>query len=309
MRKAKKVATEVRIGNLILKNPILTASGTFGYGLEFDDFLDLNSLGGIVLKGLSLKPRAGNPPPRTCETASGMLNAIGLENVGIDAFIRDKLPELRRYSCAIIANIFGETMDEYERVTGKLCDAGGISAIEVNVSCPNTQAGGMFFGVDPVLTGEVTRRVKHLSDLPVIVKLSPNVTDIRVTAKAAVDGGADALSLVNTFVGMAVDTKTKRPCLANRCGGLSGPAIKPLALWLVHQVVSSVDVPVIGMGGICTIEDVLEFLIVGARAVQIGTQSFIDPSTAEKLVRELSQYLASKGIDDVNSLIGSLKND
>ncbi len=306
MKKTKKAKTEVRIGPLKLKNPILTASGTFGYGLEFEQFLDLNMLGGIIVKGLSLRPRRGNPPPRTCETASGMLNAIGLENIGIDAFLADKLPRLRKYSCVIIANIFGETVGEYEEIARKLSNASGIEAIEVNISCPNTQAGGMFFGVDPALTSEVTSRVRRASDLPVIVKLSPNVTDVRVIARAAEDAGADAISLVNTFVGMSVDVPTRKPTLANTCGGLSGPAIKPLALWLVHQVVQSVKIPVIAMGGICTLHDVLEFLIIGAKAVQIGTYNFIDPAISEKIVRELEQYLSVHSIEDVNSLIGSL---
>ena len=236
-----------------------------------------------------------------------MLNAIGLANVGIDSFIKEQLPRLKKYSCAVIANIFGETFEEYEMLTKRLNDAGGISAIEVNISCPNTKAGGMFFGVDPLLTSDVTRRVKKASTIPVIVKLSPNVTDIRVIARAAEDAGADALSLVNTFVGMAVDVKSRRPCLANTCGGLSGPAIKPLALWLVHQVVNSVKIPVIGMGGIRSLGDVLEFLIIGAKAVQIGTSNFLDPSISEKLVRELEHYLAVNSIDDIHSIIGSLR--
>ncbi|MEW5807138.1 MAG: dihydroorotate dehydrogenase [Acidobacteriota bacterium] len=306
MKKKIKPRTEVHIGDLVLKNPILTASGTFGYGLEFEPFFDLDRLGGIVVKGLSLKPRYGNPPPRTCETASGMLNAVGLENIGVDAFIEEKLPLLKEYSCAIIANIFGEHVEEYEKITRRLCDAGGVSAIEVNVSCPNTDAGGMHFGIDPEITARVTRSVREASTVPVIVKLSPNVTDIKVIARAAEAAGADALSLVNTFVGMAVDACSRKPILANRCGGLSGPAIKPLALWLVYQVVNSVRIPVIGMGGISSIHDVLEFLIVGARAIQVGTANFIEPSISGRLVDELEKYLLDSGIPDVNSVIGSL---
>jgi dihydroorotate dehydrogenase (NAD+) catalytic subunit len=304
--KIKKPELSVSIAGLALKNPIMTASGTFGYGLEFQQFLDLNSLGAISVKGLSLRPRKGNPPPRTCETASGMLNAIGLENVGVDVFIKEKLPKLRKFSCAIIANIFGENPEEYVEISRRLCDSEGISALEINISCPNTQAGGMFFGIDPKLTAEVTEKVKKVSHCPVIVKLSPNVTDITVLAKAAENAGADALSLVNTFVGMSVDIQRRKPFLANMSGGLSGPAIKPLALWLVYQVVQAVSVPVIGMGGISTIEDVLEFLLVGAKAVQIGTANFIDPSVAEKLVRELEHYCEKEEIRDINNIIGSL---
>lgn len=304
--KKKRPEMGVQIGGLTLRNPIMTASGTFGYGLEFQPFLSLNSIGGIVVKGLSLHPRRGNPSPRTCETPAGMLNAIGLENVGVDAFIKEKLPELRKFSCAIIANIFGETPDDYVEISRHLCDSEGISALEINISCPNTQAGGMFFGIDPKLTAEVTEKVKKVSNIPVIVKLSPNVTDIKVIAKAAEMAGADALSLINTFVGMAVDIQKKKPRLANVSGGLSGPAIKPLALWLVYQVVQAVTVPVIGMGGISSLKDVLEFLIVGAKAVQIGTANFIDPSISEKLVHELEDYCRKEGISNINSIINSL---
>lgn len=304
--KIKKPNLSISIAGLALKNPIMTASGTFGYGLEFQSFLNLNSLGAISIKGLSLQPRTGNPPPRTCETVGGMLNAIGLENVGVETFIKEKLPELRKFSCAIIANIFGEKPEEYVQISRRLCDCEGISALEINVSCPNTQAGGMVFGKDPKLTAEVTQKVKKVSNIPVIVKLSPNVTDITVLAKASEEAGADALSLVNTFVGMSVDIQKKRPHLANVSGGLSGPAIKPLALWLVYQVVRSVSIPVIGMGGIMSLEDVLEFLIVGAKAVQIGTANFIDPSIAEKIAHQLEDYCQSEGIGDINSIIGSL---
>ncbi len=289
-----------------MKNPIMTASGTFGYGLEFQSFLNLNSLGAISVKGLSLHPRTGNPPPRTCETVGGMLNAIGLENVGVDTFIKEKLPKLRKFSCAIIANIFGEKPEEYVEISRRLCDCDGISALEINVSCPNTLAGGMVFGKDPKLTAEVTQKVKKVSDIPVIVKLSPNVTDITILAKASEEAGADALSLVNTFVGMSVDIQKKRPHLANVSGGLSGPAIKPLALWLVHQVIRSVSIPVIGIGGMMSLEDVLEFLIVGAKAVQIGTANFIDPSISEKIAHQLEDYCREEGIGDINSIIGSL---
>ncbi len=297
---------KVNIGGLTLKNPILTASGTFGYGLEFRPFLNLNSLGGIAVKGLSLHPRKGNPPPRTCETSSGMLNAIGLENIGVDAFIKEKLPELKTYSCAIIANIFGETTEEYVKVSRLLCESEGISALEINISCPNTKAGGMIFGIDPKLTAEVTEEVKKVSNIPVIVKLSPNVTDIKVIAKAAEDAGADALSLINTFVGMSVNVQRKKPYLANVSGGLSGPAIKPVALWLVYQVIQAVSIPIIGVGGISSLNDALEFLIIGAKAIQIGTANFIDPAISEKIAHELVDYCKKEGIQNINSLIGSL---
>jgi dihydroorotate dehydrogenase (NAD+) catalytic subunit len=294
------------LGPLTLKNPVITASGTFGYGTEFVPFLDLGRLGGICVKGLSLRPRAGNPPPRTCETPAGMLNAIGLANVGVEAFLAEKLPALRAHDTAIIANIFGETVEEYAEVARIISSAGGVAAVEINISCPNTQRGGLVFGCDPEATRRVVSAVRAACSLPLIVKLTPNVTDILVIARAAMDAGADVLSLVNTFLGMAVDLERRRPLLANGVGGVSGPAIKPQALYFVHRVCSAMKVPVIGIGGITTARDALEFLLVGARAVQVGTANFLDPSASVKILEGIEGYLAEKGIPDVNDLVGAI---
>jgi dihydroorotate dehydrogenase (NAD+) catalytic subunit len=298
---------KVDVGGLELKNPVLTASGTFGYGLEFLPFLDLGRLGGIVVKGLSPTPRAGNPPPRIYETPAGMLNAIGLQNVGVDAFVREKMPELAAHDTAVVANIFGETFEDYEIVAGKLSGVPHLAAVEINLSCPNTAEGGMVFGVDPAAVERITSAVRKRSTVPVWVKLTPNVTDITVIARAAVDGGADALSLVNTFVGMAIDVTRRRPVLHNVAGGLSGPAIRPLAVWLVHQVARAVTVPVIGMGGILNARDAVEFLLAGARAVQVGTANFNDPAAAVKIVDGLVGFCRQEGIRDVNELVGALR--
>jgi dihydroorotate dehydrogenase (NAD+) catalytic subunit len=297
----------VELGPLRLKNPILTASGTFGYGLEFLPFFDLGLLGGLVTKGLSPRPRLGNPPPRVVETPSGMLNAIGLQNVGVDAFLRDKLPELRRFDTCVIANVFGETEAEFVEVLEKLDGAEGLDAVELNVSCPNTEAGGMIFGNDPTALARVTRICRRATRLPMIVKLSPNVTDIRETARAAVGEGADMLSLVNTFVGMAIDVERCRPVLANVCGGLSGPAIRPLAIWLTWQVRNAVDVPLIGIGGIASPRDVVEFLLAGADAVQVGTSNFVRPAAAPSLVDGLRSWLVDHGVASVRDLAGALE--
>jgi dihydroorotate dehydrogenase (NAD+) catalytic subunit len=297
----------VAVGPLRLKNPVLTASGTFGYGLEFLPFLDLADLGGIVVKGLSPRPRRGNPPERIVETPAGMLNAIGLQNVGVDAFVAEKLPELRKYDVAVVANVFGETVAEYVEVTEKLDAAAGVHAIELNVSCPNVEAGGMAFGSDPAALARVTRACRDATRLPLIVKLSPNVTDIRETARAAEAEGSDAVSLVNTYVGMAVDVDRRRPVLANVSGGLSGPAIRPLAVWATWQVSRTVKIPVIGMGGILTARDALEFLLAGATAVQVGTANFIHPDAAVRVARGLAAYLAEHGIGTVRELVGALR--
>jgi len=294
----------VKLGPLELKNPVLTASGTFGYALEFLPFLDLNRLGGIVTKGLSPAPRVGNPPPRIVETPSGMLNTIGLQNVGIDAFLSDKLPELRKYDTAVIANVFGETEAEYVEVCRKLDQVEGVAAIELNVSCPNVEEGGMIFGNDPSALARVTGLCRQATSLPLIVKLSPNVADIRDTARAAADAGADVLSLVNTFVGMAVDVERRRPVLARISGGLSGPAIRPLAVWLTWQVARAVSVPLIGIGGIMTAEDALEFLLAGASAVQVGTANFVDPAASVKIVEGIEAYLVRHRINSVRELVG-----
>jgi len=302
-----KLKMGVDIGGLALKNPIMTASGTFGYGEEYSDYFDLNRLGAIVVKGLSLKPREGNLPPRIIETASGMLNAIGLQNVGVRAFIDEKLPWLRGTNSTVVANIFGETIEDYVNVVEILNDAEGVAAVEVNISCPNVKRGGIAFGSDPVLAGEITRAVKDVSRLPVIVKLTPNVTDITEIARATEAAGADALSLINTITGMSVDIEKRIPHLENVTGGLSGPAIKPVAIRMVWEVVNAVSIPVIGVGGIMNARDAIEFLIVGAKAVQVGTANFINPGIAVDIVDDMRKYMMEKGISDINNLIGTLK--
>ncbi len=297
----------VKIGALELKNPVLTASGTFGYGREFSSLIDLDLLGGIVVKGVSLKPREGNPPPRIVETPCGMLNAIGLANVGLESFLKEKLPWLQGLNTAVIVNIYGHTVEEYGAVAAGLSGVKGISAIEVNISCPNVEQGGMAFGTDPDMSAKVTERVVKETDKPVIVKLSPNVTDIRKIAVAAEDAGADALSLTNTLTGMAIDIEKRVPKLANISGGLSGPAIRPVALFMIHQVVRAVKIPVIGVGGIVDYRDALEFLIAGARAIQIGTANFVNPRASLDIVEGLKMFCQGKGIDRIEDLIGTLK--
>lgn len=297
---------KVTIGSLTLQNPVMTASGTFGYGEEYAHFFDLSRLGAIVVKGISLAPRVGNRPPRIMETASGMLNAVGLQNVGVKAFIEEKLPFLRNVGIPVIANIFGATVDEYVRVAQELCEAGGVSALEVNISCPNVKHGGLAFGADPRSAAEVTAAVKGASSLPVMVKLTPNVTDIRVIASAVEDAGADALSLINTLLGMSIDIAGKRPALRNVTGGLSGPAIKPVALRMVWQAVRSVSIPVVGLGGIATARDALEFFMVGARAVQVGTANFINPRATLEIIEGIEQYLLGEGMTSIDNLIGAL---
>ena len=284
----------------------MTASGTFGYGVEFASLFDLSRLGGIIVKGLSLDPSAGNPPPRIVETPCGMLNAIGLENVGIEAFLEEKLPFLTKLATPIFANIYGQTMEAYAELAGRLDDVEAVAGIEVNISCPNVQAGGIAFGVDPISAGMVVEAVRKRTSKPVIVKLSPNVTDIATMARAVVDAGADAVSLINTITGMAIDVETRRPKLANVTGGLSGPAIRPVALRMVWQVAGVVDVPVIGIGGIMTATDALAFLIAGATAVQVGTANFVDPTVTMEIITGMETYLEKKGIGDVNDLVGSL---
>ena len=297
----------VEIGGLKLKNPVMTASGTFGYGEEYADYVDLNQLGAIVVKGLSLKPRLGNPPPRIMETAGGMLNAVGLQNVGVDVFIKEKLPFLRQYDVTVIANIYGESTLEYSQVAKKLSQAEGVHALEVNVSCPNVKKGGLSFGSDPKAAAEVTRRVKAETHLPVIVKLTPNVTDIAAIAQSVEEAGADAVSLINTLTGMAIDLKTRTPHLKNITGGLSGPAIKPVALRMVWQVAQRVAIPVIGIGGIMTVEDALEFMIAGAKAVQIGTANFINPHATIEIIDGIRHYLQNNKIKNINDIVGTLR--
>lgn len=296
----------VAIGSLVLKNPVLTASGTFGYGEEYTPFVDLNRLGGIVVKGLSLAPRLGNPPPRIMETPAGMLNAIGLQNVGVEVFLAKKMPYLRRYDTRVIVNIFGESLDEYRRLAAILSAAPGIHAIEVNISCPNVKKGGLAFGAHPECAAEVTRGVRGETDLPLIVKLTPNVTDITLIAQAAEEAGADALSLINTLTGMCVDIERRRPQLANVTGGLSGPAIRPVALRMVWQVLQKVRIPVVGIGGIATASDALEFLITGARAIQVGTANFISPSATTDVLEGITAYMIRHRIEKLADLIGSL---
>jgi len=299
----------VSIGKLILKNPVMAASGTFGYGEEYASFVDLNRLGAVVVKGLSLEPRMGNPPPRIMETSAGMLNAVGLQNVGVRSFIVEKLPYLRQYDTAIIVNIFGETFDEYRRVASILSENGGVHALEVNISCPNVRKGGIAFGARPEAAAEVTRCVLEETDLPVIVKLTPNVTDITEIARAVEDAGADAVSLINTLTGMSVDIERRRPHLRNVTGGLSGPAIKPVALRMVWQVVNSLKIPVIGLGGIMNASDALEFIICGAMAIQIGTANFINPYATMEVLDGIIDYLNRHNSASIVEIIGSLNNE
>jgi dihydroorotate dehydrogenase (NAD+) catalytic subunit len=298
----------VQLGPLSLKNPVLTASGTFGYGREFASLMDPNLLGGIVVKGISLKPMAGNPPPRIVETPCGMLNAIGLANVGLEYFLSEKLPWLQKLDTRVIVNIYGHTLDEYGAVAAGLKGVSGIAALEVNISCPNVEQGGMAFGTDPAVAARVTERVLKETDKPVIVKLSPNVTDIQAVARAVEQAGAHALSLINTLTGMTIDIEKRTPELANGSGGLSGPAIRPVALHMVHQVVKTVNIPVIGMGGILEPRDALEFLIAGAQAVQVGTANFANPRASLAILEGIEKFLKDRGINSVKEIIGSLKS-
>lgn len=301
------VDTSVKIGSWQLANPIMTASGTFGYGEEFTPFVDLSSLGAIVVKGISLRPRPGNPPPRVVETASGMLNAIGLQNVGVERFIAEKMPMIRGLGAQVVVNILGDSLEEYRELAARLDDVAGITALEVNISCPNVKKGGVAFGTDPLMAARVAGVVVKESSRPVIVKLSPNVTDIVLIARAVEEAGATALSLINTLMGMAIDSRTGRPKLANIIGGLSGPAIKPVALRMVYQVASAVKIPVIGMGGITNLEDVIEFMMAGATAVQIGTANFINPAVSGELVKGFRDYLLESGRTSASELIGSVQ--
>jgi dihydroorotate dehydrogenase (NAD+) catalytic subunit len=297
----------VRFCGIQLKNPVIGASGTFGYGLEFEDVVHLDKLGGFVVKGLSREPMTGNPPPRLYETAAGMLNAIGLQNIGARAFIEEKLPKLREIKDTVVfANVFGYTREDYERTIQILNEGEGIAAYELNVSCPNTQHGGIQFGCDPRSLDEVITTAKRVSVRPLIVKLSPNVTSIAQMAHIAQEAGADAISLVNTFIAMAIDPETRKPRIANVTAGLSGPAIKPIAVRMVYDASHSVKIPVIGMGGISTAADVIEFMLAGATAVQIGTASYWDPCATEKIVNELEEYCAEHNIPELAELTGGL---
>ena len=296
----------VKIGTLELKNPVLTASGTFGYGSEFSSLIDINKLGGIVVKGISLKSRAGNPPPRIVETHCGMLNAIGLANIGLESFLKEKLPWLQSLSTAVIVNIYGHSIEEYAAVAAGLKGVEGVSAIEINISCPNVECGGMVFGTDPKTSARVTEAVLKESDKPVIVKLSPNVTDIRAIAISVEKAGAYAISLINTLTGMAIDVEKRVPKLANITGGLSGPAIRPVALYMVYQVVKAVKIPVIGIGGIMNYWDALEFLIAGARAIQVGTANFVEPDVSLDIIEGLKRFCMDREIISIDDIIGTL---
>jgi len=297
----------VDIGSLKLKNPVITASGTFGYGTELTPFFDPSLLGAIIVKGLSLRAMPGNPPPRIAETPCGLLNSIGFANIGIEAFIEEKMPLLAKIKAPIITNIYGHTVEEYGEMAKRIEQVEGIGAVEINISCPNVEEGGIAFGTDPDTAAAVTQHVVNNTTKPVIVKLTPNVTDISIIAKAVESAGAQAVSVTNTFLGMAVDIATRRPKLANMVGGLSGPAIKPIALYLVHKVVAAVRIPVIGLGGIMDYRDALEFFLVGARAIQVGTANFINPKTAIEIVHGLTDFCSTEKISNINQIIGGLK--
>jgi dihydroorotate dehydrogenase (NAD+) catalytic subunit len=295
-----------QLGPLKLQNPVLTASGTFGYGDEMADWVDLKQLGGLICKTVTRRPRAGNAPPRTCETSSGMMNAIGLQNVGIERFLREKMPFLRDCGTQVIVNVAGETVEDFAFLCRALSEEAGIAAIELNISCPNV-AHGLDFATDPALAEDVVAHARRATSLPLLAKLSPNVTDISLIARAAEAGGADALSVANTFVGLAIDVRTRKPRLSNITGGLSGPAIKPLALRAVWKCANSVEIPIVGVGGIATANDALEFLIAGARAVQVGTATFAQPGATMAIIEGINSYLDANGLADVGEVVGSLK--
>lgn len=295
------------IGGVKLKNPVMTASGTFGYGKEFDELIDLNQLGGIIVKGLSLLPSSGNPPPRIIETPCGMLNAIGLENIGIEAFVNEKLPFLRNFSTPVFINVYGKTVEEYADLASRIDELEDIAGLEVNISCPNVKAGGVAFGVDCEVASEVVSSVREQTSKPLMVKLSPNVTDIVKIAKSVEGAGADSVSLINTITGMLIDIGTRKPVLANITGGLSGPAIKPVALRMVWQVAREVKIPVIGIGGIMNAEDSIAFLIAGATAVQVGTANFVNPRATIDIIEGIDRYLDKYNISHIDELIGTLE--
>jgi dihydroorotate dehydrogenase (NAD+) catalytic subunit len=292
---------------IALRNPVLAASGTFAYGVEFEKLVDLDALGGLVVKGLSREPIEGNPPPRLYESASGMINSVGLQNIGVRAFVRDKLPALARLHTAVFANVFGHQVEDYLEVLRVLNDHAGLDGYELNVSCPNTARGGIYFSSDPALLGEVVAAAKRVATRPVIVKLSPNVGAIEPLARAAEDSGADALSLVNTFISLAIDARTRRSRIGAGFGGLSGPAIKPIALRLVYQAARAVKIPVIGLGGIASGEDAAEFLIAGASAVEVGTATFWDPRSPLRIATELAAFLRRENVARAAALVGTLK--
>ena len=297
----------VNLAGIPLRNPVMTASGTFGYGEEFVEYVNLESIGAFVTKGLSLKPRAGNPTPRIVETPGGMLNAIGLQNVGIEAFIAKKVPFLRTINTPAIVNFFGATVDEYAELARRLDEIPEVAGLEVNISCPNVKQGGIVFGTDPECAAGVVAACRAVTTKPLIVKLSPNVTDVVAMARACEDAGADCLSLINTLTGMAIDLNRRRPVLANITGGFSGPAIKPIALRMVWQVAKAVKVPIIGIGGIMNATDALEFILAGATAIQVGTASFINPGAAQRIAEDMEAWLIASGVADIKSMIGALE--
>ncbi len=298
--------TEVNLAGIKMKNPVTVASGTFGYGREFSELIDLNKLGGIITKGTSLKPRPGNKPPRVCETTAGMLNSIGLQNPGIEYFMENDLPWLKKYDTKIIVNACGSSIEEYVELA-KVLNTLDIDGVELNLSCPNVKAGCMAFGTSYEGVKEVTSRVKKVLEKPLIVKLTPNVTDITEPAKGAEDAGADGVSLINTLLGMSIDIEKQKPVLANNMGGLSGPAVKPVAVRMVYQVSKAVKIPVLGLGGIVNGKDVIEFMLAGATAVSIGTGNFIEPEVSIKAIKEVEEYMKRHNIEDINSLIGSVQ--
>lgn len=300
------INTRVKLGAIELKNPVITASGTFGFGREYGEYFDLSKLGGISVKGLTLKERAGNPAPRVAETPYGMLNSVGLQNPGIDSFLKDEMPYLEAANTVIIANIAGNTIEDYCQMAQKL-EGSKVDIIELNISCPNVKEGGVAFGTNPRVVREITKLIKENTSKHLMVKLTPNVTDIAEIAKSAEEGGADSISLINTLLGMAVDLERKRPVLKNIMAGLSGPAIKPVALRMVYQVANAVKIPVVGMGGIMDYKDALEFLMVGATAVQVGTASFINPTAPIEIIQGIENYLEAKGYKDINEFIGTLE--
>lgn len=304
-----KPSLKVKVGKLELKNPVVTASGTFGYGLEYSQFVDLSLLGGIIVKGLSLKPKQGNPPPRIYETPCGMLNSIGLQNIGYEAFVKEKLPFLKKFETKIIVNFFGENLDEYIEMAYKLDKTEGVDALEMNVSCPNKVTEWRKMGMEPELLKEAVRQVRAVVDKTLIVKLTPQVTDIAYMAKIAQQEGADAVSLINTFPAMVVDIKTRKSVIGTMTGGLSGPAIRPIALRAVWEVCKAVDIPVIGIGGIMDYSDALQFLIVGAKAVGVGTANFINPRATVEIIEGIEKFLIEEGISDINNLIGSINEE
>lgn len=301
------LSLSVNIGGIRMRNPVMTASGTFGYGSEYADFVDLNELGAVVVKGVTSTPWPGNPMQRIMETPSGMLNAIGLQNVGVDSFIAEKLPYLRDFDVPVLVNICGKTVEEYLTVIEKLNRADGVTGVELNISCPNLDCGGMSFGVDASLAHQLVKEVRARTHIPLWVKLSPNVTDITVIARAVEDAGADALSAINTLLGMAINAETRTPELANVTGGLSGPAIKPVALRLVWEVYKSVSIPIVGMGGIMNATDAVEFFIAGASAVAVGTANFVNPNASIEVVKGIEEYLKTSGMESIKALVGSLK--